>query len=89
MNKFEERRRELKNKLDKELERIEQQEQEEIRKIVAPMASKFSALMSEELEGFGKGNPEAISEYKFQKAAVRKLIKVFIEDEFGATKNID
>jgi hypothetical protein len=89
MKKFEERRRELKSKLDEELERLARQEQEEIRKLVTPMASKFSALMSEELGSFGRENPGAISKYKFQKTAVRKLIKVFIENEFGETQKTD
>lgn len=84
MNKFEQQRAQIQKEMDEKLARIEEAEKQHQRKIVKPLASKFSALMAEEVEKFGFDNLLVVEDYKFKKPELREKIREFISKEFEA-----
>ncbi|RME06969.1 MAG: hypothetical protein D6812_00850 [Deltaproteobacteria bacterium] len=85
MNKFEKRREEIRKKLEAELKRIDEEESLQRRKVVAPLASRLSALMAEEVERLGKEDFEAIEGFRFRKTEAREAIRKFLAEMLGAS----
>lgn len=87
MSKFEARREEAKRRLEEELRQIEEDQRAHQRKVVKPIASKFAALLEEEMDRLGGDNLDAVEGYKFNKSQARESIRKFLLSEFAAVSS--
>jgi hypothetical protein len=80
-SKYEDKRNEIQKKLEEELRKIDAEEKLHKKKTVAPLVSKFSNLIAEEVEKFGNDNFESAEAYKFNKTELRAKLRQFVADE--------
>ena len=91
MDKFDHKRAEAQRKLEEELAKIDEAEKAHLRKVIKPIASKFAALIAEEIEKFGESNLSDVEDYKFSKAHAREQLRKFVHGEFASQNdgNVD